>query len=221
MWWKKSDRRRRVLPASEEARLREEFLKQVELIPGGEKIRKCLQCGTCTGSCPVSYAMDLSPREVMALFRAGDFETILRSRTIWVCASCYACTVRCPAGIKVTEVLYALKRMAMDREIYPARFPTHVLADAFARLVDRYGRNWEPGLLVLYYVETGQFLKLVASAPLAWRLWRKGRLQLKPDRLRNSKQLHAIIDAADRAEISVQAEPRHYSHAMIGYKAIS
>ena len=65
----------------EEAELRQIFLDQVEDIPAGERIKRCIQCGTCTGSCPVSYAMDLSPREVIALFRAGEMERIMKSRT--------------------------------------------------------------------------------------------------------------------------------------------
>jgi heterodisulfide reductase subunit C len=79
-----------------EQKLRSFFLQQVSNIPGGESIKKCIQCGCCTGSCPVSYMMDITPREVIALFRAGDIESILSSRTIWICASCYACTVRWP-----------------------------------------------------------------------------------------------------------------------------
>jgi heterodisulfide reductase subunit C len=91
-----------------EGELRAAFLAEVERIPGGDRLRRCIQCGTCSGSCPVSYAMDVQPRQLVAFFRAGDLESILRSRTIWICASCYACTVRCPAGIKVTELIYGL-----------------------------------------------------------------------------------------------------------------
>lgn len=222
MLWKRRDASpAAAVGAAEEALLREAFIRQVELIPGGEKIRKCIQCGTCTGSCPVSYAMDLSPRQVMALFRAGDIEAILESRTIWVCASCYACTVRCPSGIKITDVLYALKRMAMEQQVYPRRFPTHILADSFAALVDRYGRNWEPGLLMLYYFKSGRPFKLLANAPLAFRLWRKGRLQIAPDKLKSADQLRKIIEVAGKATVPVVEEPRHYSKAMIGYKAIA
>ena len=103
-----------LLPRSERE-LKDALLSQLEVIPGGDKIKACIQCGTCTGSCPVSYAMDISPRGVMALFRAGDIESILRSRTIWVCASCYVCTTRCPSGIKITDILYALKRIAIEK----------------------------------------------------------------------------------------------------------
>ena len=65
-----------------EKKLRDSFLLQVNNIPGGESLKKCIQCGTCTGACPVSYMKDITPREVIALFRAGDIESILSSRTI-------------------------------------------------------------------------------------------------------------------------------------------
>jgi len=98
-----------------EADLRQIFLRQVETIPAGGRIKRCIQCGTCTGSCPVSYAMDISPRQLIALFRAGELETIMKSRSIWICASCYACTTRCPSGIKITDIIYALKRTVMEK----------------------------------------------------------------------------------------------------------
>ena len=127
-----------------ESELRAAFLDQVNNIPGGEKIKKCIQCGTCSGSCPVSYTMDIQPRELIALFRAGDIESILRSRTIWICASCYACTVRCPMGIKVTDILYALKRMAIEKKLLSDHTPIPALSQSFVNVVNRYGKSHEP-----------------------------------------------------------------------------
>ena len=60
-----------------EADLREAFLKEVAGIPAGEKIKNCIQCGTCTATCPVSRWMDITPRETVALFRSGMLEEIL------------------------------------------------------------------------------------------------------------------------------------------------
>ena len=71
--------------------------------------------------------MDITPRQTVALFRAGRIEEILHSRTIWICASCYSCTVRCPVDIRVTDTLYALKRLAMEQEIYPKNLPVNRL----------------------------------------------------------------------------------------------
>ena len=171
-----------TLPARE-SELRKAFLGQVDIIPGGERLRKCIQCGTCTGSCPVSYAMDLSPREVIACFRAGDIETILRSRTIWICASCYACTVRCPQDIRITDLLYALKRVAMEKNIRPRQFPVYVLSEAFVRSIRWFGRNFEMGLLAEFFLRSVKWLDLIKMAPLGLKLLRCGRLGFFPERI--------------------------------------
>lgn len=185
-----------------ESELRAAFLYQVSNIPGGEKIKKCIQCGTCTGSCPVSYTMDIMPREIIALFRAGAIESILNSRTIWICASCYACTVRCPSGIKVTDIIYALKRMAIEKELFPKRFPIYVLSKSFVSLINRYGRSYEAGLLLLYYLRTNP-LKLFSLIPLSCRLLKKGRIAPLPSRIKKRKELSAILAEAEVMEMIV------------------
>ncbi|MGA9363441.1 MAG: 4Fe-4S dicluster domain-containing protein [Bacteroidota bacterium] len=178
--------------SKKESELRSAFLEQVELIPGGHKIKQCIQCGTCTGSCPVSYAMDITPRRTIAMFRAGEIESILRSNTIWICASCYACTVRCPAGIKITDMMYAFKRIAMERNIYPRDLPVHALSSSFVSIVNKYGRNQEVNLLLRFGLKTNP-AKLIAQAPLGWRLWSKGRVSLKTSKIKDRKQLSSII----------------------------
>ena len=65
--------------------------------------------------------MDLTPRQLIGMFRAGAIEELLQSRTIWICASCYHCTLRCPAQIKITDLIYALKRIAIDEGICPSQ----------------------------------------------------------------------------------------------------
>lgn len=182
------------------------FWLQVSNIPGGQKIKRCLQCGTCTGSCPVSPTMDITPREVIALFRAGDIESILKSRTIWICASCYACTVRCPVGIKVTDILYALKRLAMENNLFPARFPVHALSRSFVSLVNYFGRSYEPGLLILFALRTKP-TKLLGLLPLAWKLWRHGRISFIPKGIKRKKDLQALLREAEIMEMIIPWEP--------------
>lgn len=182
------------------------FWLQVSNIPGGQKIKRCLQCGTCTGSCPVSQTMDLTPREVIALFRAGNIESILRSRTIWICASCYACTVRCPVGIKVTDILYALKRLAMENALFPARFPVHALSRSFVLLINYFGRSYEPGLLILFALKTNP-IKLLGLLPLAWKLWRHGRISFIPRGIKRKKDLQALLHEAEIMEMIIPWEP--------------
>ncbi len=179
-----------------EADLRAAFWDQVSSFPDGHKISLCLQCGTCTGSCPVSYAMDITPRQTIALFRAGMLEDILQSRTIWICASCYSCTVRCPVGIKVTDTMYALKRLAIDKKIYPARFAVHTLSKTFIDNVYRYGRNYELGLGIRYFLKS-DFAKLFTNIGFGWSMFRRGRLGLLPKKIKRVNQVRAIIKRAN------------------------
>jgi len=178
------------------------FLQQLANIPGGESIKKCIQCGCCTGSCPVSYTMDITPREVVALFRAGDMESILSSRTIWICASCYACTVRCPQGVKITDILYALKRVAIENKIYSKKFPIPALSKSFVFLVNRYGRSYEPGLILLYFLKTNP-VKLLGMVPLFLKLLFKGRIGLFPEKIEAKERFSQMIAEAEIMEMIV------------------
>lgn len=185
-----------------EKELRDSFLQQVANIPGGESIKKCIQCGCCTGSCPVSYTMDVTPREIIALFRAGDIESILSSRTIWICASCYACTVRCPQGVQVADIIYALKRLAIEQEIFPKKFPVYSLSKSFVFFTNRYGRSYEPGLILSYFLKTNP-LKLLGLVPLFLKLFSKGRIGLFPKKIKGTKTFSKILKEAEIMEMVV------------------
>lgn len=180
-----------------EAELRASFWDQISSFPDGDRIKHCLQCGTCSGACPVAYAMDMTPRQIIGLFRAGRMEEVLRSRAIWLCASCYSCTVRCPMKIRVTDTMYAFKRVAMQRGLYPRRFATPALSRAFVRTVRRYGRNYELGLAVRFYLRA-KLGKVFADSGIGWSLWRRGRLRLRPPRIRRVRELRAIVARADQ-----------------------
>jgi heterodisulfide reductase subunit C len=207
-----------LLPASERG-LRKTFLEQARLVPGGERIALCIQCGTCTGSCPVSYAMDISPRMLIALFRAGEIERILRSRTIWICASCYMCTTRCPQNIRITDTLYALKRTAMETGLYPDRFPVYFLSKSFVQIVNRYGRNHEGLLLLLYYLRRNPF-GLLRLLPLGIAMLRKGRAPLFPSKIKGIKTIRQILKAAKALELPAEKEAAKYAEGVVGYGAV-
>ncbi|MCK6622756.1 MAG: 4Fe-4S dicluster domain-containing protein [Calditrichaceae bacterium] len=202
-----------------ESELRVAFLEQVGVIPGGEKIKACIQCGTCTGSCPVSYAMDVPPRELIALFRAGDMEALLKSKAIWTCASCYACQTRCPAAIKITDVIYALKRTAMERKIYSAKFPVHSLADSFMKSMFRFGRLNEPRLMVYYFLKSG-FWKAFSYLPLGLKMAGKERIEYRASKIKDIKGLRKIMKAAEKLDMPIEYEVKPYREEAVGYKAV-
>jgi len=185
-----------------EQELKKSFIQQINNIPGGKSIKRCIQCGTCTGSCPVSYTMDITPRELIALFRAGEIKTILSSRTIWICASCYACTVRCPQDVQLTDIMYALKRLAMDNKIFPRRFPVHSLSKSFVGYTNRFGRSYEPGLILSYSLKTNPF-KLFGMIPMFIQLLKKGRIGIFPKRIKSRKNFSKILKEAEIMEMIV------------------
>jgi heterodisulfide reductase subunit C len=200
--------------------LRASFLKQLETVPNSEKIKSCIQCGTCTGSCPVSYAMDISPREIIALFRAGDMETLLHSKSIWICASCYACQTRCPSLIKVTDIIYALKRLAMEKEIFPRKFAAHALSETFVKVMNSFGRLHEPMLVVSFLLKTSPF-KLFGMMPLSLRMAKRKRVAYIPSKIKGLDGFKKIIKKAELMDAPKEAYEIQYRKGSVGYSAIA
>jgi heterodisulfide reductase subunit C len=169
----------------------------------GQKLLSCIQCGTCSATCPLSYYMDFTPRRVIAMVREGFKEEALNSQTIWLCASCYSCTVQCPRQIHITDVMYTLKREAIARGVFPKRYPIPVLARGFYENVRRDGRNSETWLLVKLYLRTS-LVKMFGQSGLGLNLLRKGRLSLLRDRIRGREGLRRLIAAVDNGAEEVR-----------------
>jgi len=199
--------------------LRAAFLEEIERIPGGGRLNRCIQCGTCTASCPVSYAMDVTPRQVIGMFRAGAIGELLESRSIWICASCYHCTTRCPAQIQITDLMYALKRIAIEQDIFPKRFPVHVMSETFTKNVKRYGRNYEVGLLLRYFLRTKP-TGLLKQRKSGYALWRHGRIRMRPDKISNLDQLRQIMAKAETFDLPQEEVIKEKPTATVGYESI-
>lgn len=95
-------------------RLQSDFVKKVEAI-SGQSLLACNQCGKCSAGCPMSFAMDFLPNQIMRLVQLGLEEDIGNSRTIWLCASCLTCTVRCPKGVDISRVMEALRLITLRK----------------------------------------------------------------------------------------------------------
>jgi heterodisulfide reductase subunit D len=85
--------------------------------PEWDKLFSCMQCGTCTSSCPTAYAMDYTPRQLWQMMRLGMEEEVLNSQTFWLCTACKSCQVRCPRGISLTDTMIALKEYATRKGV--------------------------------------------------------------------------------------------------------
>jgi quinone-modifying oxidoreductase subunit QmoC len=159
----------------------------------GQKLLSCIQCGTCSATCPLAHYMDYTPRKIIAMTREGFKEEVLNSLTIWLCASCYSCYVQCPRQIHITDVMYTLKREAIQMGFHPKRLPIPILAQEFYKRVVKDGRNTESWLLVSLYLRTNPFIML-REAILGIKLFLRGRLTIGRERVKRRDQLHAILE---------------------------
>jgi len=180
-----------------EATLDKDFARWATSIPGGEKIRQCTQCGVCSGACPLSVYMDYTPRKIVVMTREGFKDDVLSSHTIWLCASCYACTVECPIGINLAEFMYALKARAIKEKRYPKKFPTPIYAQEFMEMVAGRGRGTESLLAIKSEFRRRSPIRLLKRAPLGFRLMRKGRMKigLGPECVKDRKEIAKMLDA--------------------------
>ena len=97
------------------------FKFEVASRPGGDNIKACFSCGTCTATCPVSQIdPEFNPRKIIRQVLLGMRKEVLSSPVIWRCVQCYGCYAKCPQNVKFTEVLAALREMAVEQGHFPA-----------------------------------------------------------------------------------------------------
>ena len=178
-------------------------------IEGADRLSLCMQCGMCSGSCPLGSAMDHGPRKLFMMIRAGMKEAVLKSDTIWNCTQCYNCTVRCPRKIPVTAILQGLADTAAQEGYAPER-PTARFAKAFWISVKRFGRTDERLVTMFYYFSYGLkegIERLRQNTPIALGMVKAKRMHLGlPRRTRRTADLRAVLAAAHSIEHREQAE---------------
>ncbi|MBF0371987.1 MAG: 4Fe-4S dicluster domain-containing protein [Alphaproteobacteria bacterium] len=176
-------------------------------IDGGDRMAKCMQCGTCSGSCPLGDQMDYGPRKLFMMIRAGMKEAVLTSNTIWNCVSCYNCVVRCPRKVPVTYILHDLATLAVKEGYEQAKTAINArFAKAFWWSAARWGRTDERLVTAIYYFSFGlsQGMKMsLANLKIAQAMVKTKRMHLgMPHKIKNGGDLKAIL--AKAAEIQAR-----------------
>jgi len=161
-------------------------------------LEACIQCGTCAGSCPAAAAMDHTPRTLFALVRAGMRSEVLRSNTPWMCLSCYFCTVRCPMGVRIPDVMYGIKSIAVREGVAPEHTGSD-FSSVFVGNIHRFGRSYEMGLVARHYLRHYP-LRLPGLAGMGLSMVSHSRMGFAPHRIRNLTGLRAILDRATQLE---------------------
>lgn len=108
-------------------RIDPKFRYEIARMPDGKNILQCFQCGTCTSDCPVArFNEKYRPRNIIRMAQLGLREKVLSSDFLWLCASCFTCTDRCPQGVEVASVIRALKNLAAIEGRIPQIFRTQL-----------------------------------------------------------------------------------------------
>lgn len=167
-------------------------------------VEACYQCGKCSGGCPLSFAMDYQPRQIMRLVQLGLVEEALNSRTIWVCATCFTCTSRCPRDIDIAGVMDALRIMARRRKVRPGDGNVVTFHRAFLNSVRRYGRSHELGLMIGYKLGT---MRLTEDLPLGAKMFLKGKLPVLPKATKGRREIAALFAEAAKDDAAESKGP--------------
>lgn len=157
----------------------------------GEKVSHCYQCGKCSAGCPISFQMDYLPNQIIRMVQLGMEEQVLSSKTIWLCASCFTCTVRCPREIDIAEIMDYLRRRAYKKGIIPLEETEIPLFNKiFLRNIELFGRLYEMGLIGMFNLLSGEFFKDVTLAP---KMFLKQKIGVFPARIKNLKEIREIF----------------------------
>ncbi len=175
-----------------------DLLEQIEA-QGPFQTGACFQCRKCTNGCPVTFAMDLFPDEVIRMVILGQRETVLACQTIWVCAACETCTTRCPNDVKIAELMDCLKEMAIQERVPSSQPRILALHETFLNNVEKWGRLYEAGLLPVYLLKSGELLEKMRSGTwqydlkLGRQMLAKGRLPLIPKSIKGKGEVRRIL----------------------------
>ena len=168
------------------------------LAPAREKLRACIQCGTCTASCASAYAMDYTPRQLWHMIRLGLKDEVLNSKALWLCSICYSCTLYCPHGIPLTETITTLKRMAMDEGIRKHKESRNFYR-AVVDTVRAHGRMDEVEVMIRYFLTTNP-LMAVNYAPQALTMLSKGKVSPSLPKLVGPGKLDSLFRKVEELE---------------------
>ncbi|OPZ75232.1 MAG: hypothetical protein BWY80_00237 [Firmicutes bacterium ADurb.Bin456] len=174
------------------------FAREVYALEGGAQIKRCMQCGICAVSCASRQEMELSPRRLFSLIRAGQKEEVLNANTFWVCTSCCTCRVRCPRGIDLLGVMHELQFYYLKSgHGTGSRTFFH---RAFWQQLRARGRIGEAGVMLRFWLKKGGLTRTVLMSlemkETGLNLLRHRRLSLFPRKIKGLAGLNRIIDKA-------------------------
>lgn len=174
------------------------FKDEVANEPGGEKVKFCFSCTGCTVSCPVTEINpEFNPRKILRKVVLGARKEVLESDLIWHCVSCYACYEYCPQGVRITDVMGALRRIAIQEE---RNGKIRILNDvrkfdsAFLSSLRKHGRFYEAGTVAQFILKTKGLAGLLGYVPMGLTMLGRMKLKIFPENVKSMEEIKHIFD---------------------------
>ncbi len=172
-----------------------QFTQQMSMV-GVRNLGRCFQCCACSDACPVAFAMDYYPNQIIYMVRLGLKDNVLQSKTIWVCASCETCATHCPNHIDIVRLMDELRKISFQEGVKPGVSNIPNFHKTFITEIKKRGRIHELGLLLRYKLKTKElfsFKKIREDAYLGMKFIQKGKLKLWSRKMGNKGEVKRIF----------------------------
>jgi heterodisulfide reductase subunit C len=152
----------------------------------------------CSNGCPVAYAMDYHPNEIIYMIRLGLKDKVLQSKAMWVCISCETCATRCPNEIEIVHLMDILRRQSLQEKTKSSTAKAPQFHKSFINGIRKRGRVDTVELLLNYELKTldvfSSFKKIIEQSSQALEMLRKGKFKLPFRKKHGQKKTEALFN---------------------------
>ena len=169
----------------------------------GVDLFACYQCEKCTNGCPVTFAMDYHPHQIIRMVQLGLTEEISNSTSIWVCASCETCFTRCPNEIDIPKLMDYLKQWILSKGEKPVEETVALFHKSFLNNIRKFGRIHETSLMRNYMLSTAiaekriDLKEMLRNLKLGLKMLKRGRLAFIPHKTGGKDEVRNIFKKRD------------------------
>jgi heterodisulfide reductase subunit C len=170
----------------ETKKLKTGFRRDVERL-SKQKISNCYQCGKCSAGCPIAFAMDYPPNQIIRMIQLGMRDEVMGSNSSWFCVSCVTCTTRCPREIDIAKIMDTLRIMAQAGKYKISDREIPIFDWIFLKSLEFTGRIYELGMIGAYNLLSLHPFKDVF--PMGVKMFLKGKINVFPHFVKNPFEL--------------------------------